>query len=254
MYVQLLTYWRIFAYLNHLTPKSREEILKLLVGGLKRLEYRGYDSAGVALDAATGPDIAVIKKQGKVQALEDEIFQRTNLNFDVIIEKHVGIAHTRWATHGVPSEVNSHPQRSDVDQGFVVVHNGIVTNYKEVKTLLQQRGYVFESETDTEVIAKLIHHLWKKHRSYSFRELVEQVVQQLEGAFALCFKSKYFPGECVATRRGSPLLVGIKTKTRLITDHVPILYGKVFVVDLIKLDAAQVKKKYKMVKLKSSGC
>ncbi|KAK0092596.1 hypothetical protein PV326_001086 [Microctonus aethiopoides] len=218
MYVQLLTYWRIFAYLNHLTPKSREEILKLLVGGLKRLEYRGYDSAGVALDAATGPDIAVIKKQGKVQALEDEIFQRTNLNFDVIIEKHVGIAHTRWATHGVPSEVNSHPQRSDVDQGFVVVHN--------VKTLLQQRGYVFESETDTEVIAKLIHHLWKKHRSYSFRELVEQVVQQLEGAFALCFKSKYFPGECVATRRGSPLLVGIKTKTRLITDHVPILYGK----------------------------
>ncbi|XP_060820783.1 glutamine--fructose-6-phosphate aminotransferase [isomerizing] 2-like isoform X3 [Bombus pascuorum] len=218
--------FRIFAYLNYLTPKSRKEILELLVGGLKRLEYRGYDSAGVALDSADGKDISIIKKQGKVKALEEEIFYRTNIDFESKIYSHVGIAHTRWATHGVPSEVNSHPQRSDVEHAFVVVHNGIVTNYKEVKTLLHQRGYSFESETDTEVIAKLIHHLWVQHPGYSFRELVEQVVQQLEGAFALCFKSKYFPGECVATRRGSPLLVGIKTKTRLATDHVPILYGK----------------------------
>ncbi|XP_066594374.1 glutamine--fructose-6-phosphate aminotransferase [isomerizing] 2-like isoform X2 [Prorops nasuta] len=216
----------IFAYLNYLTPKSRKEILELLVGGLKRLEYRGYDSAGVALDAAGGKDISVIKKQGKVKALEEEIFHRTNLDFEAKTESHVGIAHTRWATHGVPSEVNSHPQRSDNEHGFVVVHNGIVTNYKDIKTLLEHRGYQFESETDTEVIAKLIHHLWVQHSGYSFRELVEQVVQQLEGAFALCFKSKYFPGECVATRRGSPLLVGIKTKTRLATDHVPILYDE----------------------------
>ncbi|XP_033224932.1 glutamine--fructose-6-phosphate aminotransferase [isomerizing] 2 isoform X2 [Belonocnema kinseyi] len=216
----------IFAYLNYLTPKSRREILELLVGGLKRLEYRGYDSAGVALDTPGCKDISIIKKQGKVVTLEEEIFQRTNLEFESQIESHVGIAHTRWATHGVPSEVNSHPQRSDEGHGFVVVHNGIITNYKEVKTLLEQRGYVFESETDTEIIAKLIHHLWVQHPTYSFRELVEQVVQQLEGAFALCFKSKYFPDECVSTRRGSPLLVGIKTKTRLATDHVPILYGK----------------------------
>ncbi|XP_029053309.1 glutamine--fructose-6-phosphate aminotransferase [isomerizing] 2-like isoform X2 [Osmia bicornis bicornis] len=215
----------IFAYLNYLTPKSRKEILELLVGGLKRLEYRGYDSAGVALDSVDGKDICIIKKQGKVKALEDEIFYRTNIDFESKTCSHVGIAHTRWATHGVPSEVNSHPQRSDSDHAFVVVHNGIVTNYKEVKTFLEQRGYTFESETDTEVIAKLIHHFWVQHPGYSFRELVEQVVQQLEGAFALCFKSKYFPGECVATRRGSPLLVGIKTKT-LATDHVPILYGK----------------------------
>ncbi|XP_014220934.1 glutamine--fructose-6-phosphate aminotransferase [isomerizing] 2-like isoform X2 [Trichogramma pretiosum] len=216
----------IFAYLNYLTPKSRKEILELLVGGLKRLEYRGYDSAGVALDSSDGKDIAIIKKQGKVRTLEEEIFQHSNLEFDSNIESHVGIAHTRWATHGVPSEINSHPQRSDLDHSFVVVHNGIITNYKDIKTLLEQRGYEFESETDTEIIAKLIHHLWVQHPSYSFRELVEQVVQQLEGAFALCFKSKHFPDECVATRRGSPLLVGIKTKTRLATDHVPILYGK----------------------------
>lgn len=216
----------IFAYLNYLTPKTRREVLELLVNGLKRLEYRGYDSAGVALDAADG-DIAIVKKSGKVKVLEDEILTKEKeLDFDGTTDYHVGIAHTRWATHGVPSEVNSHPQRSDVSNAFLVVHNGIVTNYKEVKVFLQNKGYHFESDTDTEVIAKLVHHIYRQNPNCSFRELVEKVIQQLEGAFALCFKSKHFPGECVATRRGSPLLVGIKTKTRLATDHVPILYSK----------------------------
>ena len=95
----------------------------------------------------------------------------------------MGIAHTRWATHGVPCERNSHPQRSDEDNSFVVVHNGIITNYKDVKTYLEKRGFVFESDTDTEIIAKLIHHLWNKHPGYSFRELVEQGIQQL-----VCFE------------------------------------------------------------------
>jgi len=217
----------IFAYLNYLTPKTRREILELLVNGLKRLEYRGYDSAGVALDAADGKDIAIVKKSGKVKALEDEILSKEKeLDFDGTTDCHVGIAHTRWATHGVPSEINSHPQRSDASHSFLVVHNGIITNYKEVKVFLQKKGYHFESDTDTEIIAKLVHHLYQQNPNCSFRELVEQVIQQLEGAFALCFKSKHFPGECVATRRGSPLLVGIKTKTRLATDHVPILYSK----------------------------
>ncbi|XP_068240592.1 glutamine--fructose-6-phosphate aminotransferase [isomerizing] 2-like isoform X4 [Palaemon carinicauda] len=103
---------------------------------------------------------------------------------------------------------------------------GIITNYKDVKQFLVQKGHKFRSDTDTEIIAKLIKHIHGLHPNYSFRELVEQVIQQLEGAFALCFKSMHFPGEVVATRRGSPLLVGIKTKTKLATDHIPILYSK----------------------------
>lgn len=217
----------IFAYLNYLTPKTRKEILDLLINGLKRLEYRGYDSAGIAIDSPDAKDMMLVRKTGKVKFLEEEILSKNvELDFDLSTDMHCGIAHTRWATHGCPSEYNSHPQRSDPHHAFVVVHNGIVTNYKEIRTFLLKQNYSFESETDTEIIAKLILHFYKNHQNYSFRELVEAVVQQLEGAFALCFKSIHFPGECVATRRGSPLLVGIKTKTRLATDHIPILYGK----------------------------
>nr|WIM01485.1 glutamine--fructose-6-phosphate aminotransferase 1 [Limnephilus lunatus] len=216
----------IFAYINHLEPKTRREILEFLVAGLKRQEYRGYDSAGVAIDAPGGKDIVIVKKSGKVQALEDEIAElASSLDLDQVLNTHCGIAHTRWATHGEPSAVNSHPQRSDVTSSFVVIHNGIITNYKELKTFLEKKGHVFESQTDTEIIVKLVYHLYQQHPDYTFQELIEQAIQQLEGAFALCFKSRHFPDECVAARRGSPLLVGIKTKRRLSSDHIPILYN-----------------------------
>lgn len=237
----------IFAYINCLTPKTRREILGLLVNGLKRLEYRGYDSAGIAVDSNSISDdgggsdgsskagIDMVKTVGKVKVLEEEIEKvfgaiskagesgDVGKSDDAIFENHCGISHTRWATHGAPCVVNSHPHRSNATNDFVIVHNGIITNYKDLKMFLAQKGYTFESETDTEVIAKLINHIYEKHPHLGFRELVEQVIQQLEGAFALAFKSRHFPGECVATRRGSPLLVGIKTKAKLATDHVPVL-------------------------------
>ncbi|XP_022214335.2 glutamine--fructose-6-phosphate aminotransferase [isomerizing] 2 isoform X7 [Drosophila obscura] len=217
----------IFAYLNYLTPKSRLEVLDLLVTGLKRLEYRGYDSTGVAIDSPDSKNIVMVKRTGKVKVLEDAIKEHfSGGEYSEPVMTHIGIAHTRWATHGVPCERNSHPHRSDEGNGFVVVHNGIITNYNDVKTFLAKRGYEFESDTDTEVFAKLVHHLWKTHPTYSFRELVEQAILQVEGAFAIAVKSKHFPGECVASRRSSPLLVAIKTKSRLATDHIPILYGK----------------------------
>ena len=201
----------IFAYLNYLTPKKREEILELLIRGLERLEYRGYDSAGLAVDS-TDQGIELVKMPGKVKNLRDEINSlNEQLKVEQVLDVHIGIAHTRWATHGVPSKVNTHPHRSNEDNEFVVVHNGIITNYKDVKEFLIKKGYVFESETDTEVIAKLIGHLRELHPIFSFRELVEHVILHLQGAFALVFKSVHFPGEVIVTRRGSPLVVGIKT-------------------------------------------
>ncbi|GAU87774.1 hypothetical protein RvY_00572 [Ramazzottius varieornatus] len=220
----------IFAYINHLVPRKRREVLEFILNALHRMEYRGYDSAGLAVDS--GPDsttaqdtIAIIKAPGKVKVLEQEVRDNAKLFDDLIFENHCGIGHTRWATHGPPSAVNSHPHRSDTENEFVVVHNGIITNYKDLKKYLEGHGFVFESETDTETIPKLIKHLYDIHPNMSFRELVEEAIQQIDGAFALAIKSKHFPGECVATRRGSPLLVGIKSREHLTTDYIPVMYG-----------------------------
>lgn len=171
--------------------------------------------------------IKIVRQQGKVKILEQEIWSKAfeNQDLDDAFSSHVGIAHTRWATHGAPSAINSHPQRSGLDNEFVVVHNGIITNYKDLKQFLEKKGFVFESDTDTEVIAKLIKHLHDTLPTLSFREIVEQAIQQLEGAFALVFKSSKFPDQVVATRRGSPLLVGIKTKVHLSTDYIPVIVG-----------------------------
>ena len=167
-----------------------------------------------------------MKSTGKVKQLEDKILtEADNLNFDGIHTQHVGIAHTRWATHGAPSDLNSHPHRSGEDNKFIVVHNGIITNYKDIKQFLMTKGYVFESETDTECIAKLISHIRSQNVHYTFRQLVEQTISQLEGAFACVFKSTLYPGECVATRRGSPLLVGIKAEGGLESDSIPVQYS-----------------------------
>uniref|UniRef100_A0A667GTA4 glutamine--fructose-6-phosphate transaminase (isomerizing) n=1 Tax=Lynx canadensis TaxID=61383 RepID=A0A667GTA4_LYNCA len=210
----------IFAYMNYRVPRTRKEIFETLIKGLQRLEYRGYDSAGVAIDGNNNEvkerHIQLVKKRGNVKALMK--------NFTV--KPHFGIAHTRWATHGVPNAVNSHPQRSDKGNEFVVIHNGIITNYKDLRKFLESKGYEFESETDTETIAKLIKYVFdnRETEDITFSTLVERVIQQLEGAFALVFKSIHYPGEAVATRRGSPLLIGVRSKYKLSTEQIPILY------------------------------
>lgn len=223
----------IFAYLNYNVPVPRKLILEILVKGLKRQEYRGYDSAGVAVDEGNCvvtdyPPCRLIKKRGKVASLEDEIGAQLDLDLELMFNYHVGIAHTRWATHGEPNAVNSHPQRSDLENDFVVVHNGIITNYKDIKSFLGKKGVTFESETDTEVIPKLLKHLYdeNKHSKLSFQELTEMCIEQLEGAFAIAIKSRHYPRECVGTRRGSPLLIGVKSETKLATDHIPVMYSK----------------------------
>ncbi|XP_053735112.1 glutamine--fructose-6-phosphate aminotransferase [isomerizing] 2 [Synchiropus splendidus] len=223
----------IFAYLNYQVPRTRKEIFETLVKGLQRLEYRGYDSAGIAVDGPTkvndvnNNSICLIKKKGKVKALDEELYKKDTLDLDEELSTHFGLAHTRWATHGEPSALNSHPHRSDKDNEFVVIHNGIITNYKELKKYLINKGYEFESETDTEVIPKLIKYVYdnRENDHVTFSKLVERVIQQLEGAFALVFKSRHFPGEAVATRRGSPLLIGVRSENELTTENIPIQYN-----------------------------
>uniref|UniRef100_A0A915M808 glutamine--fructose-6-phosphate transaminase (isomerizing) n=2 Tax=Meloidogyne javanica TaxID=6303 RepID=A0A915M808_MELJA len=224
----------IFAYLNFFTPKKRAEVIDILLQGLRRMEYRGYDSAGIAIDSSNSNtadnkdqnNVGVFRKTGKVDALYDHIKDAKDLDMEVTYSVHCGIGHTRWATHGKPKDENAHPQRSNTNNDFVVVHNGILTNYKDIKGYLEQKGHKFESETDTEVIAKLVQHIYERHTDFSFRQIVEMAIQQLEGAFALAFKSRHYPGQLVAARRGSPLLVGIKSDSRLTTNHFPVYYSK----------------------------
>lgn len=228
----------IFGYLNYLVPKQRRYIVDTLIAGLQRLEYRGYDSAGLAFDGGNEVPLnekqslpcLVVRQKGKVNDLKKCVDEIKNLNWDLEFDVHAGIAHTRWATHGEPSPVNSHPQRSDDNNEFVVVHNGIINNYKDLKSFLIGKGYKFESETDTEVVVKLIKFLYDKHKAQgdklTFQDLVELVIAQLEGAFSFLFKSVHFPGELAATRRGSPLLIGVKCESQLATNHIPIVFSK----------------------------
>mmetsp|Transcript_21244 Transcript_21244/g.55444 ORF Transcript_21244/g.55444 Transcript_21244/m.55444 type:complete len:690 (+) Transcript_21244:71-2140(+) len=203
----------IFAYINHKVVRERKEILATLINGLKRLEYRGYDSAGLACDTDDKKTITV-KRSGKVANLEAAA-AGSPLDPAFTFEEHVGIAHTRWATHGPPNEVNCHPHQSNAAREFTVVHNGIITNSQSLRALLERKGYKFISDTDTESIAVLCQYIFDEQTKVEkdipdFSFLVEEVISQLEGSFAMVFKSVHYPNMAVATRRGSPLLIGVK--------------------------------------------
>ncbi|CAR22524.1 glutamine--fructose-6-phosphate transaminase (isomerizing) GFA1 [Lachancea thermotolerans CBS 6340] len=215
----------IFGYCNYLVEKSRGDVIDTLVEGLQRLEYRGYDSTGIAIDGDE-PDSTLIYKQiGKVAALEKEI-EAEKPNRDVTFVSHCGIAHTRWATHGEPKWSNCHPQRSDTASDFVIVHNGIITNFRELKQLLINKGYKFESDTDTECIAKLFKHLYDTNLKHGnepdFHELTMQVLLELDGSYGLLCRSVHYPNEVIATRKGSPLLIGVKSERKLKVDFVDV--------------------------------
>lgn len=175
------------------------EAYPIVIEGLKRLEYRGYDSAGIAL--FDGTDLKVCKTKGKVSDLETLA--------DAQISKHgsVGIGHTRWATHGVPNDVNSHPHISNSGE-LVIIHNGIIENYGSLKKELMARGYTFKSDTDTEVLINLIEDV-KKQEKVKLGKAVQIALNQVVGAYAIAVFDKNKPEEIVVARLGSPLAVGV---------------------------------------------
>jgi glucosamine--fructose-6-phosphate aminotransferase (isomerizing) len=178
----------------------------------------------LAVDGVTEEDIVICREVGKVSALRKLVYSQ-GFDLDQVFVSHAGIAHTRWATHGQPTTLNAHPQRSDENNEFTVVHNGIITNYKEIKTVLEKKGHRFESETDTEVVAKLVKYVYDENKNkanLSFSDLVKNVVKELEGAFAIIVKSTHYPSEVVAARRGSPMLIGVKTANKLKVDFVDV--------------------------------
>lgn len=176
---------------RHVTP--------ILLEGLKRMEYRGYDSAGLAVlnDAA---QLTRVRTQGKVASLVSAVKEQP-------LDSHIGIAHTRWATHGAPCEQNAHPHISGEDHHVAVVHNGIIENFEALKNQLIQKGYKFSSETDSEVIVHLIYDHLKQGES--LKEAVKSATRQLKGAFSLGVLSTKNPDELIAVKHGSPLVIGV---------------------------------------------
>ncbi|PSK43759.1 glutamine--fructose-6-phosphate aminotransferase [Elsinoe australis] len=211
----------IFGYVNYLVEKDRKYILDTLVNGLARLEYRGYDSAGLAVDGDKKNEVFAYKEVGKVAKLK-QLIEDEKPDLTKVFDSHAGIAHTRWATHGPPSRVNCHPHRSDPNWEFSVVHNGIITNYKELRTLLESKGFKFETETDTEAIAKLAKYIYDEHPTIDFTLLTKAVIKELQGAFGLLLKSVHYPHEVVAARKGSPLVVGVRTARKMKVDFVDV--------------------------------
>jgi glucosamine--fructose-6-phosphate aminotransferase (isomerizing) len=176
---------------------AERDVTPILVEGLKRLEYRGYDSAGLAI-IDNDQQLQRLRALGKVANLENAL-ERTP------ISGHCGIAHTRWATHGKPSEINAHPHQSG--NGLALVHNGIIENHDELRTQLMAAGYKFETETDTEVVAHLIHQ--QMDQGVKLLPAVQAIVPKLEGSYAIVVLSVHEPGHLVAVRNGNPIVVGL---------------------------------------------
>ena len=178
---------------------GNKEAFPILIKGLRRLEYRGYDSAGVAL-INKDAELNVFKTKGKVDNLVEFCSDKN-------VSGTIGIAHTRWATHGEPSSVNAHPHYSQ-SRNLAIIHNGIIENYAELKAKLKAKGVKFVSDTDTEVLVQLIEYV-KEHKHLDLLTAVQVALYQVIGAYAIAILDKRNPNQIVAARKQSPLVVGI---------------------------------------------
>lgn len=188
---------------------GQNEAAPILIKGLKKLEYRGYDSAGIAV---FGDGIHVVKTKGRLADLDQKVQQQGG------VKGMVGIGHTRWATHGAPSDVNSHPHTS-MNGRISVVHNGIIENYLQLKAELEEKGYVFASETDTEVVAQLFDSCYNG----DMVDTLIQVIGKIRGSYALGILCNEKPDEIVAVRKDSPMLVGLGKGENFIASDIPAL-------------------------------
>ena len=193
---------------------GKRQAYPILIKGLSRLEYRGYDSAGVALINDSG-DLVIYKTKGKVADLDRSVQGKD-------LSGTVGIAHTRWATHGEPNDVNAHPHFSE-SGNLALIHNGIIENFRSLKTELQNQGYHFKSETDTEVVIQLIQYIMDSH-GITLEEAVPLALNSVIGAYAIVIVDKEHPDKMIAARKGSPLIIGVGQDEFLVgSDATPII-------------------------------
>ncbi len=220
---------------------GEKNTVDVLLNGLKRLEYRGYDSAGIAV---LSEDILILKRAGKVSMLENDV-----KNFPFSSFARTGIAHTRWATHGEPNDINAHPH-VDCTGKFAVVHNGIVENYSSLKKKLESLGHIFKSQTDTEVIAHLVEETYKE--THDFEAAVRLALLHIEGTYGLAIISSFEPGKIIAARRGSPIIIGLGDGEYIVASDASAIVGitrnVIYLEDgemsIISKDGVEVKKIY----------
>jgi len=205
---------------------GKRAVVPVLLYGLQRLEYRGYDSAGIAVIDKSCKDLIVEKKVGKIKDLQEHLWGKN-------IEGNIGIGHSRWATHGSPTEYNAHPHTSH-SRKFAVVHNGIIENYLDLKKELEEKGYKFVSETDTEVIA----HLFEDLYNGDLLKTAFEVAKRLDGAFAVAVVSTDEPNKIVAIKKGSPLVIGLGKDENFVASDIPAVLE--YTKDFITLDDGEI--------------